>query len=297
MYDEINALTIQQSPSTVHVTNTGLSRFFQRYLLQKAISVFEWKMPKTWAKNYFLYSLYCFGFLAVFNTDKFGAIPQACGLRGYNVMYQPTHAVITNALLTGIIEPKIDSQCVLFRLMPDYGGIWDMVSFYADMMALCAEAAGVNALNSKLSYVFAAGNKAAAESCKKMYDRVASGEPMVVVDKDLFGTDGKPMWAAFEQNVGQNYIIDRLLADLRKWELQFMTAIGIKNANTDKKERLITAEVEANEQETQCLAELWLEELQQCCEKTRAMFGIEISVDWRKGKEDGTIVADGTVPV
>ena len=88
-------------------------------------------------------------------------------------------------------------------------------------------------------------------------------------------------WEAFQQNVGQNYIACDLLSDLRKIEAEFDTKIGIPNANTDKKERLITDEVNANNVETRNLPELWLESLQKGCKEANAMFGINISVDWR----------------
>lgn len=284
-YQYINSANAIISPSTVHVHDTILARFFRRYLLQKAMSVFKWTLPETWSRDYFLYVLYCWGFIAVVNTNKFGVIPQACGLQGYDIFYRPTHAVITNPLLTGMLTPKIDVQCTLFKLQPDYGGIMDIVNYYSDMMALCAETAGVNLLNSKLSYVFTAEDKTAAESFKKLYDKVASGEPAVVQDKKLLKPDGSPAWQAFQQNVGQNYIMGEILSDMRKIENMFLTAIGIPNANTDKKERLITDEVNANNEETKTLCELWLEELQKICNQTRAMFGIEISVDWRIKQE------------
>lgn len=280
-YQYMNAANSIVSPSTVHIHDTGLARFFRRYLLQKALSVFKWKMPEIWSRDYFLYILYCWGFIAVINTDKFGVIPQACGLQGYDIFYRPTTAVVTNPLLTGIKQLRIDKQCTLFKLQPDYGGIMDIVNYYADMMALCSETAGVNLLNSKLSYVFAADDKAGAESFKKLFDKVASGEPAVVQDKKLLRSDGSPAWQPFQQNVGQNYIVGDILSDMRKWENMFNTDIGIPNANTDKKERLITDEVQANNTETSSKCELWLEQLQQICERTQTMFGIEISVDWR----------------
>jgi hypothetical protein len=280
-YDYINAQNSVVSPSTVHIHDTGLARFFRRYLLQKAMSVFKWVMPETWNRDYFLYVLYCWGYLAIVNTNKYGVIPQACGLQGYGIFYQPTNAMITNPLLTGILTPRIDTQCTLFKLQPDYGGIMDIVNFHADMMALSAETAGVNLVNSKLSYVFTADGKAAAESFKKLYDDIASGQPAVVFDKKLLKPDGTPAWQAFEQNVGQNYIVDKVLADMRKWETMFDTAIGIPNANTDKKERLITDEVNANNTETSSKCELWLEEFHKACKKTEKMFNVKISVDWR----------------
>lgn len=281
-YNYINAETSQVTPSTVHVKDSGLCRYFTKYLLQKAMSVFEWNLPETWNKDYFLYVLYCWGYVAVVNTDKFGVIPQGCGLKGYDVFYAPTHAVIANPLLSGILEPRIGTQCELLKLQPDFSGILDLVGHYAEQMALASQSVSVNLLNSKLSYVFTAKTKALAESLKKMYDQIASGEPAVVIDSRLKNAaDGEETWKAFEQNVGGNYIVTNLLADLRKIEAMFDTEIGIPNANTDKRERLIQDEVNANNIETYSKCAMWLENLQEACQKVNRMFGLSISVDWR----------------
>ena len=282
-YNYINAETSQVTPSTVHVKDSGLCRYFTKYLLQKAMSVFEWDLPETWNKDYFLYVLYCWGYVAVVNTDKFGVIPQGCGLKGYDVFYAPTHAVIANPLLSGILEPRIGTQCELLKLQPDFSGILDLVGHYAEQMALASQSVSVNLLNSKLSYVFTAKTKALAESLKKMYDQIASGEPAVVIDSRLKNAaDGEETWKAFEQNVGGNYIVTNLLADLRKIEAMFDTEIGIPNANTDKRERLIQDEVNANNIETYSKCALWLENLQDACKRVNDMFGLSISVRWRE---------------
>ena len=282
-YNYINAETSQVAPSTVHVKDSGLCRYFTKYLLQKAMSVFEWDLPETWNKDYFLYVLYCWGYVAVINTDKFGVIPQGCGLKGYDVFYAPTHAVIANPLLSGILEPRIGTQCELMKLQPDFSGILDLVGHYAEQMALASQSVSVNLLNSKLSYVFTAKTKALAESLKKMYDQIASGEPAVVIDSRLKNAaDGEETWKAFEQNVGGNYIVTDLLSDLRKIESMFDTEIGIPNANTDKRERLIQDEVNANNIETYSKCAMWLENLQDACKRVNDMFGLSISVRWRE---------------
>ena len=167
-YEVINEYNSQISPSTVHVKNTGLSRFFKRYLLQEAMSVFDWQMPKTWEKNYFLNVLYVIGYIGILNTDAFGVIPQHGGLGGYNVFYQPQYMLITNPLFAKTYRPVIGQDCVCLRLQPDYCGLFDIVDYYGDLMALCAETTGVNLLNSKLSFVFGADNKALAESLEAM---------------------------------------------------------------------------------------------------------------------------------
>lgn len=298
-YDYANAAISLVSPSTMH-TNSSLKWYFTRYLLQKAMAVFKWKMPETWAQNYILYTLYCWGYFAVVNTNKFGVIGQACSLSGYDVFYQPTTATIANPLLKGITQPKIDVQCTLVRLQPDYGSIMDKINFYADILALSAETVGTNLFNSKLAYVFASQNKAAAETFKKMYDKIASGEPAVFMDKGLFNDDGSPNWLMFNQDLKNSYIVSEIMDDMRKWECKFCSDLGIPNNDNEKKERLITAEVESNDVEVKLWADLALEELKKSCEKTRKMFGIELDVDWRFKEvmsDESKSLTDGDVSV
>lgn len=176
-YDYINAQVSPIMPSTVHVRGTGLPRFFARHLLQRAMSVFEWKLPETWDKDYFLYAMYCYGYVSVFDTDQYGVIPQVCALGGYNVFYRPSFAVVGNPLIENgqLKNLRIGDECEIVKLQPDYCGIMDTVSMYADLLALAIEAAAVNLVNSHLSYAFIAENKAGAESLKRfsmMWHRV-----------------------------------------------------------------------------------------------------------------------------
>ena len=260
----------------------NLAFMFARYLLQKAISVFEWQLPPLWNRDYFLYVLYCFGFETIVNTDRFGVIPQQCGLMGYDVFYQPTNCIVTNPLLTGMLQPRIDRDCVLLKLQPDYGGVMDIVFYYAGLLAQAATAAGVNFANSKTAAVFFTDKKSVADAYKKAYDAVANGQPMVVLGKGALNDEGMPAWETFTRDVKQSYIASDLISDMRKIEAEYDTRIGIPNANTDKRERLITDEVNANNVETYSMCALWLEQLQAGCSKARDMFGIDISVDWRK---------------
>lgn len=286
-YDYINFYNASMDPSTVHVKNTGLSNFFSRYLIQKAISAFEWQgIPEHWHMNYFLYVLFVFGYISVIETDKYGIIPQHCGLYGYDVMYQPTHATIANPLLQGIRNPRIGKECEIIKLTPDYGGIWDLVSFYADMLALSAETAGVNLVNSKLSFIFFAKNKAAAESFKKLYDQVASGQPAAVIDKDLLDENGNLSWQLFNQNLQQNYIAGQILQDMEQWDCRFNTEIGIPNTNIAKLSGVSDREVEANSINTEAKALLWEDTLRKGVEAVNSMFGTNMSVRYKYRKEE-----------
>lgn len=283
--DFINQYNSVISPSTVHIKNTALAQFFKRYLLEEAISRFKFTLPERWNYTYFTRVLFVIGYIFGFDKEpKFGLIPQHGGLAGYNVQYQPYIATIANPRFEkGSYRLVIGEECSMIQLQPDYFGLYDIIDYYGDLMALCAETAGVNLLNSKMSFVFAAKNKAMAESFKKLYDNFASGEPASFADTNLFDDEGNLKVTLLMQNVGQNFIADKLLDCLGVIRDKFLTDIGIPNANTDKKERLIRSEVNSNNIETGCKAWLWLQTMKRGIQQTRDMFGLsesELDVSW-----------------
>lgn len=298
-YNRINAYESSISPSTCHTKNTALFQYYQRYLFQKLTSQFKWTLPDSWSDTYFLGCLYGWGSVAIFNSKRYGVIPQAGALYGYNIFYQPTTIMIANPLLPPM-QLQIDKDCVLFRLQRDYHGALDIVNYYADLLATSVESLAMNIMNSKLSYVFACGSKNAAQTGKELMDRVTSGELAVWVDKALFNDDGSPSWAPFAQNVGQNYIADRILSNMRQIEAEFDTRVGIPTCNTDKKERLITAEAERNDVETDSIVAQWFDTIQDCIQKVKNAFGVSITCERRYpipkntngGGKDGSFAVD-----
>lgn len=304
-YPLYNELMTVVTPSSVHVHDSALARFFERYLLQKAISVFEFTdMPDWWDRDYFLYVLFCRGFAGVLYTSKWGTAPQLCQPYGYDLFYRPDKCIFMSPFID--TERKIwygegsfdkDSMCVLLKLQPDYMGVMDAVMFYADMMALCAEGAGVNILNSKLAYVFGTDNKASAEAMKKMFDKVASGEPAVIYDKSLqtLAEAGEPFWQVFQQDLQKNYITPDLMASMIAWEHDFDKLIGIPFVETEKKERLIISEVERNTIETTTRSELWLDNVKKGIDLINEAFSLDIKVK-RRFPQNTESANPGNVP-
>lgn len=295
-YNFINRYNAQIHPSTAHSADNAKAWYFRRYLLQKILSVFEFDgIPETWSKDYFLYTLFLWGFVAVIETDKFGVIPQHCSLFGYDVFYRPTNVNIANPLLKGILTPKIGIECELIKLQPDYGSCWDIISYYADLLALATESLGVNLVNSKLAYVFACQDKTVAESFKKMYDKINEGNPAVFADKKLFDDNGDPLWTTFQNNLKQNYVAGDMLNDMLKIDARFCTEIGIPNVNMAKKSGVTDNEVEANNADTKSKAEVWLETMQDGIERVNAMFGLNLSVKLRYKENYDVSVNNGDV--
>lgn len=286
-YTFLNVVNSAINPSAIHTKNTSLFHYYVRYLLQKIISVYRFKgLPDTWSESYFKYVLFCYGFIAVFNDPKFGTIPQMCSLSDtHTLFYEPDKVIISNPVFDSIKELKIGRDCELLKLQPDYGGVGDILTVYADLMAVALETANINLMNSKASFVFFAQNKAVAETYKKMYDELSGGKPFAIIDKNLMNEDGSHNWDFFSQNVGQNYITDKIMNDLKSIEDQFDTTVGIPNANTQKRERLITDEVNANEADTRSLVSVWLDTMHDGLNRINSHYGLDLSVDYRFGSE------------
>lgn len=305
---KLNEIASSVYPGGLVIGNTTLAYFFRKYLFQKAIAQFKPTILEHWPENLYMYLIFGRGYVSIFDTPEFGKVYTECGLSGFDVFYQPVDALVSNPLLPRVNRLKIGRDCAIIRLQPTYTGITDICKFYGDLLALAAETATTNLFNSRVSFIFTAPNTAKSETLKKLYRDISSGQPAVFADKNVFIKDesGKliPAWQMFQQNVGQNYIVDDILSDMRKIEAMFDAQVGIPNANTDKKERLIGDEVNANNVSTYSNMSMWLENLQRGCEQAHKLFGLtkkDLWFDWRfpptqQGGDDysGDVINPGT---
>lgn len=300
-FDITNVINSSISPSGVIRTNNATFRFYCRYLYDKLLGVFKFTLPETFGEELFKNALFANGYVTIVPTDKYGLLAQWGCAGGYTVNYTPRFVIFANPLLPEMSgrELEIDTDCAVIRLSEDWHGVVDLVAYYAAKMALLSESADVNAINCKLAYVFGAKDRTQAQSFKKMMDRLNDGEPSVVIDKSLFNDDGTPNWALFQQQPKNIYLVHDLINDLRQVEDEFNTRIGIPNANTEKRERLIADEVNANNVETAILADTWLEHIRAGAARVKEMYGATITAEWRykpdvSNTEQGEPVDNGT---
>lgn len=290
-YDVISQINARYNPNTVKCKNNSLYMFFSRYLWQKAVSVFDWSgLPELWSEVYFKYVLAGAGYVAILDTEEYGVIPQWCTFNGKRtVFYEPAGIIVTNPAFKGnrSYERTLGIDAELVRMTPDYMGIGDIIGYHADQLALTAEAIGVNTINTKSALVFASANGTAAESFKKMMDQIQSGNPAVFVDKDLYNEDGSVNWQLFIADLKNMYITPDLISSMSRIEAQFDSYIGLPNlAGMEKKERMISDEVNMNNVSTYSRAELWKDNIDKSLEAVNAMFGLNIKCDWKHPVQD-----------
>lgn len=277
-YRPANLASSGPEPTGVNLLNNAAAQYYARYLMKRAISAVKLTLPEDWPENYVAYTLFGYGFGAVLRSERYGVIFQGgtCGQR--DVYYQPVYFLTANPLLEN--RPRrIGKECALIKLQPDFCGINDIVQTYAARLALAYQAWVMNTQNSKFSYVFAADNKANAHTFDTVFDAVQSGKPAVVTGNGLLDKEGKPRWLMFNQHIREAYIAPEISEDMRRVMNDFDSFVGIPSANTDKRERLIVDEVNANNVETDTLIDLWVQTLNEGFEKANQMYGLNLKAE------------------
>lgn len=277
-YDHMNLYNGLFAPSTTHTSNTQLERFFEKYLLERAMSVYDWTLPESYNRYYFKYVLWTFGFIALFNDKKYGQVCQQCTLKGYDLYYYPREVIITNPAWKDAKTLRVDEEAILLNLKGDFTGIMDIVQFYASQLAILYESFAVNAMQAKDTNIYGCADKKTAEELKKVTDLVLSGKLAVFTSKDLFNEDGSLTVQQFSQ--AKDFFGDTLLDCVRVILNNFDAEVGIPTA-PEKRERLISNEVNSKSYEAMTRSEMWLEDLKKECEKARKLLGIDIDVNFR----------------
>lgn len=298
-YDQISRLTAPIHPNTVKSYNNKTFHYWERSLFQRACSVLSFEVPDNWngsVKDFFYYCLFKFGYVAVFNHNKFGLSFQPCSLRGQDFYYQPTNALISNPALSEPLDLKIGTNCELLKLTPDYMGIWDVIEYYAEKLSNLDNAINMSIINSKFAYILGARDKAGAEALKKALDKINRGEPAVILDMKLLNNQqdkDTPFQFLERTNIKNGYLTTDMLNDFRTLIADFDKEIGIPSINYEKKERLNTKEAQTHEFDGTARSQVWFETLESSIANIKELYPeIELTVtlnyDAKEGEEIGT---------
>ena len=285
-YNKINLLSGTYQPSPVKNRNNKSFDYFVRSLFQRATTVFEWELPENWdgnTKDFFLYCLFRFGYVAISDFEKFGIGFQPCGLSGFNFYYQPTKAVIANPALDTSLELEISKECELLKLTPDYMGVWDILEYHAKKLALLDEATDMSLINNKFAFFIGAKNKAAGQGIKKMLDLVNKGEPAVVWDMKIMNdpTDKDVPFQEWKRDINEK-LTTELLTNYQTIISNFDAEIGIPSNGFEKRERMIIDEANIKQADGKARSVTWYETVESSIEKIKKLYpGITLSCQMR----------------
>ena len=256
------------------VQNDYNTAFYMRALYQRAIAGTTFKLPKSWrrAKRYFKNVLFSLGYIGIVNTPEYGIIPQICTFSGYGLFLQPVKMIVSQPLVQ--FEGTIGENCELIHLCGDYMGVWDIIEHFAIRLSVAITSVDCALVNERLSLLAAGKSKQASETLKFLYEKISAGEPFAVYDKaiksDSISGDDEPIWT-FSQDVANQYISDKLLADIDTILMQFDKEIGIA-AVGEKKERMLTDEIAMQNEDACARSTTWFENLSDSFDLVNELF-------------------------
>ena len=305
-YEKINLRSGTYFPSCVKSYNNDTFDLWQRALFQRACSTLILKVPKEWrkSKDLLYWCLFAYGYAGCGTLPELGRWFNPGTINGYDFYYHPKFFILNNPYYSnnGIDKTlEIGKDCELLRLTPDYKGIWDVITYYAEKLAVIDVAINSAIINSKFAYIVGAKNRAAAEVLKKLFDKVNSGEPSVFFDSKLAndGTDKEEPWQFLDRNVKENYIVMDLLRDFQTVINDFDTEVGIPTLPYEKKERLVTDEAQSKQIDATSRSIIWYDTLKDSFDIANEFLGLsgedklEVTLRYEADKEGGVVNEPG----
>ena len=262
-------------PDDVNAQDVARTEFYRRQLIRllKGHMKIE-NAPDYWDATYIKEELLIGnGYVTVTRAGS-NPLPLKCSAYGVNVYERPTSVTVANPVL-GTFERKIGTDCELIYLEGighGYGNLFNLVNVYAQKLASCDKSIDVNLFNTMATIIFKVKDRKGAQSAKAMFDQMSRGEPAVFVDDEMgVQTDGEEA-TIVTLKAKENFIADVVQLEKQRIVDEFLTMVGIQNANAEKRERLISDEVNANNDEVINYASEWNYNLRVCCDKVVKMF-------------------------
>ena len=300
----VDLLNGMQIPSTYYKEKSIAYRYWFRSLIHKIdSSIVFTNLPKGWSNDFFMFCLWCKGYVLVFKTDRKdlkqfgenGIVFNPCTLGGYDFYYQPTYAIVANPHMPSKfsykfeMEGKDKDKAALLKLTPDFLGVLDIIDYYASKLAELSKGIDMSIINSKFGLIASASNEAQAATLKSVMDELQKGNPLVVYKDQLKESDEiMPRKEPFEiwiQELKKNYILTEQLADMQTILNSFYTEIGLPVA-IEKKERMITSEMDVASAQSQARISCWVETLRESLEIINEKFNLNIEVSYAREIND-----------
>lgn len=244
-----------------------------------AMSLFKWNnlpngINEKWIERY----LFTRGECMFFKDPTLGFMVAKTTREGLNYYDEPTdlRPVATN--YTNTRSYKNGVECVLIRnndisLPTDHE-----VMLTAYRLAEITRTQDIN-INAQKTPILIKCTDKQKLTLRNVYAQWQGNEPVIFGDKN---------YGEFSMEVLKTdspIVFDKLQVQKHQVMNEFLTYLGINNANMDKKERLVDDEVQANNEEVESFFNSMLKAREQACKEINELFGLNISVEKRIQKQ------------
>ena len=269
LYNEIK-------PSDTELTFDKSFRYWHKNLFNRLMRLFTWNgLP--FPQRELEFNLMARGSAGVFDVN--GLFASQCGLTG--VTEYPDkfiYAIYANPK-KGNGMKKINKECVVIYNDDLMTSLLPFVNRYANLLAHADLSLQIALINSRSMGALVAPNNVVAESIKEWYNALKKGKMLAILDDESMETlaNAKGTRSVTESYPSTNTIADFYTAQQNILK-SFYNDLGVKYT-TEKKERLITDEVNSDGDMLLINVNAMLENRKKACEDMKKIFGIDVSVE------------------
>ena len=250
--------------------------FYIHMLFEKCLGMFEYNgLPKSLPASEIEKNLMWFGFTGVFNADKLGLTTVTGGLSGIDQYYRPIELTYAQPVLKSG-KLKINKDCVvIYNTQSDVinpYGFSELIKRYARLLADIDSSIDIMIINSRATKLNSVSNDMIAIAVNNAMKALESGETYTVNQNSIL--DG---WTPKDWNTAHPDTLEKLIDAKQSLLNAFLEEIGVKSIN-EKRERMISNEVSADNQLLMVNTDDLLYMRTQGVNEINEMFGTNISV-------------------
>ena len=243
------------------------------YYKMLALNMFTWEnLPETMDSRYIENALYEHG-LCLVNDDKdLGLISVPCSFgANMNINGESTEVITSGYNYVKTVKYINNDNCVLIRNNDLAKPTRDYIANYAERMLEVEMCIRANINQQKFPWFINATEKTK-KSLQLIFDKVENFEPFILANREIMGE--APLEVL---TMSTPYVADKLNAYKYELEREILSFLSLNN-NFEKKERLLTDEVNSNNDFIHTNAMLMYKVRLQACEQINKKFGLNVRV-------------------
>lgn len=253
--------------------NINFTRIYDYYKML-ALNMFTWEnLPETMNSRYIENALYEQGLCLVNNDENMSLISVPCNFgANMNINGESTEVITSGYNYVKTINYINNKDCVLIRNNDLAKATRDYIANYAERMLEVEMCIRANINQQKFPWFINATEKTK-KSLEIIFEKVENFEPFILANKEI----GLGENALEVLTMPTPYVADKLNEYKYELEREILTFLSLNN-NFEKKERLLTDEINSNNDFISTNAMLMYKNRLQACEEINKKFGLNVKV-------------------